>query len=44
MDLALHIDPNLFCYIISVEEPKSPALKIYCLQKTSYQAILYETI
>ena len=44
VDLALHIDPNLFCYIISVEEPTSPALKIYCLQKTSYQAILYETI
>ncbi len=44
VDLALHIDPNLFCYIISVEEPNSPALKMYRLQKTSYQTILYETI
>ncbi len=43
-DLALHVDPELFCYIVSVVNPDMPGLKIYRLDKDRHQEIPFKMI
>jgi proteasome lid subunit RPN8/RPN11 len=42
VDMALHVNPILFCYIVSVVNPAMPELKIYRLGKNTYQEIPFE--
>lgn len=44
LDLALHLDRDLFCYIVSVTEPAKPVVRVYRMEEASYEEILYEAV
>ena len=44
LDLAFHIDPQMFCYIVSVMKPEAPELRIYRLEECSYEEVPFQLI
>lgn len=38
-DLALHVDPGVFCCIVSVTDPARPEIKIYRIDNARYEEI-----
>jgi proteasome lid subunit RPN8/RPN11 len=44
LDLALHIDSRMLCYIVSVVRAESPQLKVYRLEESSYEEVPYRLL
>jgi proteasome lid subunit RPN8/RPN11 len=44
LDMALHVDPTVLSYIVSVVDPDKPEIKIYRLERTVYAQIPFRVI